>query len=994
MRYALSPWGRWRCATVALTIALLLPAASTASAPAAGAPLGAATPGDRADRYRAWIGEMKQNPRGPFSAIKWYCKDGSVFPPRSYACAKHGGGVQHGEWNERTRELRAQGYKVATLLAALDAGAAVAAPDFADTYAQLLIEKFLVAADDGWILRQAQFYRGAIQAEDERDSARKLLVAMAARPEWIGFRFPALRIGARLLPHGEDTASAQKVRQMAAALSDRDAGFAPLRAKIHNTPDAADATRVREYAGKAGRSEIRPRYEELAAEIERVYRPRPLGERLAQDAAALGSAPSLQARLAEAQREYARDPDARNRYVVTTRLLADLRTALPTISSPALRLRVIDLSLAVEVETFRAGTELGVGSSGTTRAVEVVRLRAGIDAAYGTGLIDARERAALDRASAALSADQVALADYRQELRYLGLLPGWGAQRLRQHFGEAMEKLAEVEPMADLFIQDQLRGSAVLFYAQVLDRLSRDANRLAGVQHRLLGRDVGTGLNALNPGIARGVLHAAPAMKHVEAFARDGIYLLPETVAALPPVAGILTTGAGNPLSHVQLLARNLGIPNVAVDESLVSALRPADGKRIVLAVSPAGLVEIAEDGPGWDAAFAANGKSGPAVTFTPDLTKLDLSVRDFVSLDTLRARDSGRIVGPKAAKLGELRATFPDRVAPGVGIPFGVYREAVLDRPYRNTGQTVFQWMVDRFRTLESMPPESRQASEFAEKLRAEIYSIVRNTEPGPEFRQRLRAAMEKAFGRDFKGGVFVRSDTNVEDLPGFTGAGLNLTLPNVVGFDRVVKAIAEVWASPYTARAFAWRQAHMKGPEHVYPAVLLLRTVPSEKSGVMVTQDVDSGDRGVLSVAANEGVGGAVDGQAAESLRIDTRTGAVRLMASATAPRRMVPLASGGLASLPVTGSETVLQTGEIQQLIAVAEEIAKRVPQVGEDGQPAAADVEFAFVNGRLWLLQIRPLNESRLARGNSYLVGMDRALARNLGRSVDMRAAPSE
>jgi phosphoenolpyruvate synthase/pyruvate phosphate dikinase len=252
----------------------------------------------------------------------------------------------------------------------------------------------------------------------------------------------------------------------------------------------------------------------------------------------------------------------------------------------------------------------------------------------------------------------------------------------------------------------------------------------------------------------------------------------------------------------------------------------------------------------------------------------------------------------------------------------------------------------------------------------------------------------MEKAFGRDFKGGVFVRSDTNVEDLPGFTGAGLNLTLPNVVGFDRVVKAIAEVWASPYTARAFAWRQAHMKGPEHVYPAVLLLRTVPSEKSGVMVTQDVDSGDRGVLSVAANEGVGGAVDGQAAESLRIDTRTGAVRLMASATAPRRMVPLASGGLASLPVTGSETVLQTGEIQQLIAVAEEIAKRVPQVGEDGQPAAADVEFAFVNGRLWLLQIRPLNESRLARGNSYLVGMDRALARNLGRSVDMRAAPSE
>jgi Pyruvate phosphate dikinase, AMP/ATP-binding domain len=993
-------WGRGYRALVALTIALLSPAAAGPRADAEGAPLGAAagaphasTAGDPADRYRAWITEMKENPRGPFSAIKWYCKDGSVFPPREYACAKRGGGVQHGEWSDRTRELRGRGYKVATLLAGLDAAAAVAAEDFPDTYAQLLVEKFLIGADDGWIFRRAQFYRGAIQAEDERDGARKLLIAMAARPEWIGYRYPALRSGARLLPHGDDSASAQTVRQMSATLSDRDAGFASLRAKIHNTPDAGDAGRVREYAGTVRRPELRARYEELAAEIDRVYRPRPLGERLTQDARALGAAPGLAARLADAQREYAKDAGALNRHVVTARLLADLRDALPTIASPALRLRVIDLSLAVEAEAFRAGAEVESGARGASRAAEVARLRAGVDAAYGTGLIDGRERAALDQAGAALSSDQVGLADYRQQLRYLGLLPGWSGQGLRQHVGEAMQKLAEIEPMADLFIQDQLRGSPVLFYAQVLDRLSRDANRLAGVQHRLFGRDVGAGFNALNPGLARGVLHAAPAMKGVADFAPDGIYLLPETVAALPPVAGILTTGAGNPLSHVQLLARNLGIPNVAIDESMVAALRPADGKRIVLAVSAAGLVEIAEDGPAWDPVFAGEGKSGADVVFSPDLTKLDLSMRDFVSLDSLRARDSGRIVGPKAAKLGELKAHFPDRVAPGVGIPFGVYRETVLDRPYRNTGQTVYQWMVQRFRTLEAMPPGSREAGDFAEKLRAEIYSIVRNTEPGPEFRQRLRVAMAKVFGPDFKGGVFVRSDTNVEDLPGFTGAGLNLTVPNVVGFDRVVKAIAEVWASPYTARAFAWRQSHMKGPEHVYPAVLLLRTVPADKSGVMITQDVDTGDRGVLSVATNEGVGGAVEGQAAESLRIDTRTGAVRLMATATAPRRMVPQATGGVANVPVTGSDTVLQPGEIKELIAVAEEIGKRVPQIGEDGKPVAADVEFAFVSGRLWLLQIRPLNESRQAQGNRYLVGMDRALAQNLDRAVDMRAAPS-
>jgi hypothetical protein len=48
-----------------------------------------------------------------------------------------------------------------------------------------------------------------------------------------------------------------------------------------------------------------------------------------------------------------------------------------------------------------------------------------------------------------------------------------------------------------------------------------------------------------------------------------------------------------------------------------------------------------------------------------------------------------------------------------------------------------------------------------------------------------------------------------------------------------------------------------------------------------------------------------------------------------------------------------------------------------------------VEFAFVGGRLWLLQIRPFNESRKARGASHLIAMDRAMQANLDRRVDLR-----
>ena len=598
----------------------------------------------------------------------------------------------------------------------------------------------------------------------------------------------------------------------------------------------------------------------------------------------------------------------------------------------------------------------------------------------------------MERALSRLDTPQVTLQVYLTELRYLARAPGWGTQGLRFQFYDSMQKLGEIEPLALLFIQDQLRGSPLLFYSQVLDSLLRDGNALAGVHHKLFGEEVGVGFRALNPGLARGVLHARPDLRNLDAFRPDGIYLLPETVSDLPPVAGIMTAGEGNPLSHVQLLARNLGIPNVGVDENLIERVQAHDGQRVVLAVSPAGLVELAEDGPRWDRVFGEDSVRQD-VLIRPDLNKLDLSARDFVSLDDLRAADSGRIVGPKAAKLGELRHQFPEAVAPGVAIPFGTFREVVLNRPYRGGPQTVFDWMVEQYRHMRQLPAGSRERDEFTERFRAELYDIILNTDPGDAFRQRLRAAMDRTFGPDGRYGVFVRSDTNVEDLPGFTGAGLNLTVPNVVGFDRVLEAINQVWASPFTARAFAWRQAHMDRPEHVYPAVLLLRSVPVDKSGVMVTQDIDSADPNVLSVAVNEGVGGAVDGQAAESLRIDTRDGSVRLLATATAAWRRVPSPKGGVAKLPVSGSASVLQPAEIRQLITVAKDLPRRFPAITDDrGHAAPADIEFGFLDGELRLFQIRPFLESRRARGSAYLADMDRALERNLDKTVNMREVP--
>ena len=217
-------------------------------------------------------------------------------------------------------ELREQGYRVATLLSGLDAEAFVDDPEVGDALAQLLIERYLVSADDGWILRRALFYRGAIQEENERESARRLLAEMASRPEWIGPRYTALRVAVRMLPHGKDSASVQKMRQLSAALSDRDDAFKPLRAKIHGAPSADDADRVREYADKLDEPARAP-YLELAGEIDRVYQAAPLAVELERHAAEYTAAPWLQQLLGDAATQLRADDSAATRYSVTAKLL-------------------------------------------------------------------------------------------------------------------------------------------------------------------------------------------------------------------------------------------------------------------------------------------------------------------------------------------------------------------------------------------------------------------------------------------------------------------------------------------------------------------------------------------------------------------------------------------------------------------------------------------------------------------------------------------------
>ena len=79
----------------------------------------------------------------------------------------------------------------------------------------------------------------------------------------------------------------------------------------------------------------------------------------------------------------------------------------------------------------------------------------------------------------------------------------------------------------------------------------------------------------------------------------------------------------------------------------------------------------------------------------------------------------------------------------------------------------------------------------------------------------------------------------------------------------------------------------------------------------------------------------------------------------------------------------------------MIKFASELPQRFPPITDDqGNPAPADIEFGFLDGKLHLFQLRPFLESRKARGSEYLSTMDKALEGSMSQVVNMQDIPGE
>jgi phosphoenolpyruvate synthase/pyruvate phosphate dikinase len=532
---------------------------------------------------------------------------------------------------------------------------------------------------------------------------------------------------------------------------------------------------------------------------------------------------------------------------------------------------------------------------------------------------------------------------------------------------------------------DILRGSPLLLYARVARRLDDFAQGKLRIHHELFGAQVDADVRALNPGLALGRLRVAP--KH-GSFTRDEIVALPETPADLDPAAGILTQGEGNMLSHVQLLARALGIPNVVLGPSAYAKLAPHDGQQVFFIVTPGGRVVLKEasamtatDHAVYDeytrnqsrAADGSLGGGGPRLHI--DRAKVDLSKTMPIDLLQVRRSDSGRFCGPKAAYLGELKHSFPDHVARGIVVPFGAYYEhyqhakVAVPEPLRGlniaTAGEPLPAFVERtykqfFDVMVPAKTGERELSAWIQPRMDIMRYSIRQAPLSPDLREAIRKGLEAdglMTGPDQTKGCFVRSDTNVEDLDNFNGAGLNLTVFNRKSLNDIYEGLKEVWASPFTFRSFSWRQTLIDDPLWVLTSVVILEAIPSDKSGVLVTADPISGEPGRMLVATSEGVGGAVDGTSAETVLWSPQ--GVELISLFKSPWRNQLQPGGGSAIVPASGSDTVLAPDEVKQIVSAGQKITETFTPVKDaSGKAKPWDIEFGFAGNKLWLFQCRP------------------------------------
>lgn len=466
-------------------------------------------------------------------------------------------------------------------------------------------------------------------------------------------------------------------------------------------------------------------------------------------------------------------------------------------------------------------------------------------------------------------------------------------------------------------------------------RQDEASRSLTGMQ-RVLQSDIAKEqeYQALNIAKGLGRIHIIPKLDdHVE-IGFNEILVLDEIPVQLPPVAGIITSQPSTPLSHINLLAKGWGIPNAYI-KNAKELFKQYDGWWVSFetlhdkyTVKRAGMDQLREY------------QKRQAQRLDVMKPRFDLDETRLLDLSQQRAR-STIAFGGKSANLGELmNAHLPGIVVPsGFTIPFYYYDDFIK----RNNLDDVIFGLLNDQKFVHDPAYRREQLVQLRQK--------IESAEFDPELRQKIL----RKVAAEFPGkGLFVRSSSNSEDLPNFSGAGLYTTVPNVRGENELINAIKKVWASLWNFEAYEARERASVDHSKIFMAVLLQEGINSESSGVMITADpFDRANSGVIYISAKRGLGiKVVEGQRiAEQIIYRPRTNAVQVLTRSAEDSLLTFDEKGGVKEVPITGDRVVLTDDVVRRLVHAAAAI-KRVFASRDQ------DIEWAYMKGQIYIVQSRP------------------------------------
>jgi pyruvate,water dikinase len=427
------------------------------------------------------------------------------------------------------------------------------------------------------------------------------------------------------------------------------------------------------------------------------------------------------------------------------------------------------------------------------------------------------------------------------------------------------------------------------------------------------------------------------------------VVVLDATPNDISVTAGLISGEFQTPLSHINVLARNRGTPNMGLRNAFTDPkLRALDGKwvRLTVGAFEYTIVEVtmAEADAWWEAH-----KPTPRQVPSMDLSVTDLRDIGYVVLETATEtmRESidiaVRAFGAKCAGYSVLRNTPGVPTRPAFAIPVFYYDQFMK--------QNGFYARVEAMRA----DPEFRDKPTVRDAALAQLRADILVAPVDVAFQTLLKTKLDT----DFAGQTMrFRSSTNAEDLDGFPCAGcydshtgdpadwtVDTANCNTDGNNNcgVLQAIRKTWATVWNLRTFEEREYHSIDHTAVGMALLVHHNFANEEAnGVAVTANIFDPSGLLQGFYINVQWGGG-----AEVVHPPPGITSDEFIYQFSQPGQPIIFISN---SNLVPDGETVLTTAQTYELGAALDLIHRRFsPAFGPDAGKTgwyAMDVEFKF------------------------------------------------